>query len=88
MTTTVNIVSDDYTAVLTSADGSGLISVGTAGGLYFRIQAAKPAATDIGHYAEENDTIELTKALASGKSLWVRAAQGAGFVVITADSEV
>lgn len=89
MTTSINIQHEEYTAVATAGEGPGLITVATKEGVYFRINSSKPAASEPGHFVAEKDNIELTKALSSGNSLWVRSAAGHdGIVVKTLDSEV
>lgn len=89
MTTTVAIDHEQYTEVATPGQGPGLITVATKGGVFFRINSAKPDSTEPGHFVAENDNIELTKALSAGNSLWVRGISGYdGVVVKTLNSEV
>lgn len=89
MTTTINIQHEEYTAVATAGEGPGLITVATKEGVFFRVADSKPGDADPGHFVAENENIELTKALATGVSLWVRSAsKWDGLVVKTLDSEV
>ena len=89
MTTSVSIDHEQYTQVAEAGEGPGIFTVAVTGGAFYRIDEDQPGDTAPGHFVAEKESIELTKALSTGKKLWMRAANSwDGLVVKTLDSEV